>query len=262
MLPPNLKIKNNSLPDSPGVYFFYNPAGLLLYVGKATSLKKRISSYFAKALDQRLTEMVAQITKIEYIETPTVIEALVLEANQIKTQKPKYNILERDDKSFLYLTITNEKFPRPVLQRGWDLERLGINPFEQHLSPKTKKIFLAVFGPYTSGAALKKSLDLIRKIIPWSDCRPLEITGRHKPCFNVYLGRCPGVCVGQISRQDYRKIIKNLILFFEGKKGFLIKKLKKEMTQASKNLHFETAAKLRNQIFALEHIQDVAVISC
>ncbi|MFH1252962.1 MAG: excinuclease ABC subunit UvrC [Candidatus Uhrbacteria bacterium] len=261
MIPPSLKIKNKILPNSPGVYFFYDKNKSLLYIGKATSLKKRVNSYFTKAHDQRLTEMVSQISQIDYLETKTVIEALVLEANQIKTKKPKYNILERDDKSFLYLTITNEKFSRPILQRGLDLERLGVNLFDKKTSQKTKKYFLAVFGPYTSGAALRKSLDLLRRIIPWSDCRPPEITGRNKSCFNVHLGLCSGVCAGKISSKDYQKNISQLIMFFSGKTKRLIGQMKKDMAAASRDLKFEAAGKLRNKIFALEHIQDVAIIS-
>jgi len=261
MFPPNIKIKNQTLPDSPGVYFFYDKNQTLLYIGKATSLKKRVGSYFSKAHDRRIAEMVSQIVRIDYVETQTVIEALVLEANQIKAKSPKYNILERDDKSFLYLTISNEDFPRPILYRGLDLEKLEINPFDRKLSPKAKKYFLAVFGPYTSGAALRKSLDIIRKIIPWSDCRPPAITGKIKACFNVHIGRCPGVCSGVIEKKDYRKIIRNLILFFEGKKSSLIISLKKDMKKAATEKRFEEAAKIRNKIFALEHIQDVAVIS-
>jgi excinuclease ABC subunit C len=257
MLPKKVKIKNQILPDSPGVYFFFDKKEKLLYIGKATSLKKRVGSYFTKAHDSRIAEMINQIRRIDYIETPTVIEALVLEANQIKTQKPKYNILERDDKSFLYLVITNEDFPRPILMRGLELERFGINPFTRGLSTKTKREFVAVFGPYPSGAALRKSLDIIRKIIPWSDCLP----GQKRACFNVHLGYCPGVCVGAISKKDYQQIVKHLIWFFEGRKKYLIDQLKKDMRNASKKTEFEKAAKLRNQIFALEHIQDVAVIS-
>lgn len=228
-----------------------------MYVGKAIILKKRVGSYFTKAHDYRISEMVSQIVKIDYLETSTVIEALVLEANQIKTRRPKYNILERDDKSFLYLVITNEDFPRPLLVRGQELERQGINPFSRQLSPVAKKQFLAVFGPYTSGVSLRRALDLLRKIIPWSDCKP----GQSKPCFNVHLGRCPGVCSGAISKKDYRRIIKQLVLFFGGKKSRLVSQMKKEMAKASKETHFEAAAKWRNKIFALEHIQDVAVIS-
>ncbi|MBU1705790.1 UvrB/UvrC motif-containing protein, partial [Patescibacteria group bacterium] len=260
MLPVKIQVQNNHLPDSPGVYFYYDRAGELLYIGKATSLKKRVGSYFVKAHDDRIGEMVSQIARIDYIETPTVIEALVLEANQIKTKKPKYNILERDDKSFLYLVITNEDYPRPLLMRGQELERLGIDPFRAKLTDKTKKKFLAVFGPYTSGSSLKKALDLIRKFIPWSDCWPPEATGRKRACFNVHLRKCPGVCTGAISKKDYRRIIKHLIMFFEGKKLQLIRQMEKEMKQASKAQEYERAADLRNKIGALKHIRDVALI--
>jgi len=115
MIPAQITIKNNELPDSPGVYFYFAGDGQLLYIGKATSLKRRVGSYFTKAHDARLSEMVGKIARIDYVETPTVIEALVLEANQIKAKKPKYNILQRDDKSFLYLVITNESFPKGFL---------------------------------------------------------------------------------------------------------------------------------------------------
>lgn len=257
----NIKIKNNKLPESPGVYFYFDADGVLLYIGKATSLKKRVGSYFTKAHDNRIAEMVGQIARIDYIETPTVIEALVLEANQIKAKKPYYNILERDDKSFLYLVITNEGYPRPLLMRGQELERLGIDPFRAKLTDKTKKKFLAVFGPYTSGHSLKKALDLIRKIIPWSDCQPPEVTGRRRACFNVHLKKCPGVCTGAISKKEYRRIIKHLILFFKGKKPQLIQQMEKEMRQASKVQEYEKAADLRNKISALKHIRDVALIS-
>ncbi len=261
MISPEITIKNNELPDVPGVYFYYDLAGNLLYVGKATSLKRRVGSYFTKAHDNRIGEMVSQIARIDYIETPTVIEALVLEANKIKALKPKYNILQRDDKSFLYLVITNEEYPKPKLLRGLDLENLEINPFDATLSAKAKKKFLRVFGPYTSGYSLKKSLDFLRKIIPWSDCEPPSVTGRKRPCFNRHLRRCPGVCTGEISPKEYKQIIHQLILFFEGKKSQLIREMNKKMTQASVERRYEDAAQFRNTIFALEHIKDVALIT-
>lgn len=261
MIPKKIRIKNKELPDHPGVYFYFDKNGALLYIGKATSLKKRVGSYFTKAHDNRIAEMVSQIAKIDYIETPTVIEALVLEANQIKAKKPKYNILMRDDKSFLYLVVTNEDFPRPLLMRGHELEKMGINPFSAKLSATASKSFLAVFGPYTSGHSLKKALDLIRRIIPWSDCQSPEVTGRKKACFNVHIKKCPGVCAGKIDKKEYRKTIKKLILFFEGKKKQLIRQLEREMKKASKEERFEDAKELRNNIFALDHIQDIALIS-
>lgn len=260
MIPAQITIKNNELPDSPGVYFYFAEDGQLLYIGKATSLKRRVGSYFTKAHDARLSEMISRIARIDYVETPTVIEALVLEANQIKAKKPKYNILQRDDKSFLYLVITNESFPKPKLVRGRDLDDLGIDPFEPKLSKETKKKFLRVFGPYTSSRSLKMALDLIRPMIPWSMCVPPSSDGKKRPCFDASIGRCPGVCTGEIDRQNYLAIIKNLILFFEGKKSQVARKLKKEMEEASKVQDFEKARRLRDQIFALEHIRDVALI--
>jgi len=274
VIPKQIKIKNNQLPDEPGVYFYYDRADKLLYIGKATSLKNRVSSYFVKAHDNRISQLVSRIAKINYIVTPTVIEALVLEANQIKAKQPEFNILQRDDKSFLYLVITNEDFPKPLLMRGLELEHLGINPFDAKLSAKAKKKFLAVYGPYTSGYSLKKALDFIRKIIPWSDCEPPsaqiqnpplsplgKVGKRGRPCFYRHIKKCPGVCTGEISKSDYKKIIKKLMLFFEGKKGVLIKQLQKEMKVAAQDRRFEEAAQLRNNIFALQHIQDVAFIT-
>ena len=260
-IPAYIKIKNHELPDEPGVYFYYDKQDKLLYIGKATSLQRRVGSYFSKAHDNRIAEMVSKITRIDYEQTPTVIEALVLEANQIKQLRPYYNILEQDDKSFLYLVITNELYPRPKLLRGHELKHLGINPFQKHLTVQAKKHFLAVFGPYTSSRSLKMALDLIRKSIPWSMCEPPEITGKRKPCFYVHLKKCPGVCTGSISKQAYRKIIRDLILFFQGKKGQIIRLFKKEMMKAIKEERFEEAGQFQKKIFALEHITDIALIT-
>ncbi|MBI2473355.1 excinuclease ABC subunit UvrC [Candidatus Uhrbacteria bacterium] len=261
MIPPEVIVENNELPDTPGVYFYYDRTGELLYVGKATSLKRRVGSYFTKAHERRIEELVSQIARIDYVQTPTVIEALVLEANQIKALRPKYNILQRDDKTFLYLVITNEPFPRPLLIRGHELEVMGVNPFQTTLSPVAKKKFLRVFGPYISGRSLKIALELVRKSIPWSDCQPPEITGRTRPCFNSQIDKCPGVCSGKISKQAYRTYIRQLILFFEGKKARLEREMEKEMEQASKALRFEEATVLRRRLGALQHIQDVALLS-
>jgi len=199
-IPTNIKIQNDILPDSSGVYFYYDDKGILLYIGKATSLKKRVGSYFSKSHDNRISELVSRIKRIDYMEVPTVIEALVLEANQIKKYQPYYNILQRDDKSFLYLVITNEDFPKPQFLRGHDLVQLGINPFDIELSHNAKKKFLAVYGPYTSGASLRKALDYLRRIIPWTLCQPPEVTGKRRACFYRHIGKCPGVCTGDISK--------------------------------------------------------------
>mgnify|MGYP006412102185 CR=1 FL=1 len=261
MISEDIDVKNNELPDSPGVYFYFDKKDKLLYIGKATSLKRRVGSYFTKAHDRRIAELVGKIARIDYIKTPSVIEALVLEANQIKAHKPKYNILQRDDKSFLYLMITNEDYPRPLLMRGHELKKLGINPFRPELTKKDKKQFLRVFGPYTSSKSLRTALDLVRRTIPWSDCQPPEVTHKYRPCFNAQIGKCAGVCGGLVEKREYKKIIRRLTLFFDGKKKQLLRELKREMLRASVQLRFEQAGKLKRQIFSLDHIQDVALVS-
>ncbi|NQV90753.1 GIY-YIG nuclease family protein [Candidatus Uhrbacteria bacterium] len=261
MIPTKIKVKHQQLPDAPGVYLYYDKNGFLLYVGKATSLTRRVGSYFTKAHDRRIEEMVSQIALIDYIQTPTVIEALVLEANKIKALKPKYNILQRDDKTFLYLVVTNEPFPRPILMRGRELQQMGVNPFQVTLTGVAKKKFLRVFGPYTSSRSLKIALELIRKIIPWSVCQPPEVTGRTKGCFNSQIGKCPGVCSGKISQTEYKKYIRQFIYFFEGKKGRLERSLETQMKRASTELRFEDASEYQRRLRALAHIQDIALLS-
>ncbi len=267
MIPAHVSIKGGILPDAPGVYLYFDRDGRLLYVGKATSLRRRVGSYFVKVHDGRIAQMVSQIARIDYLETPTVIEALVLEANEIKARRPKFNILQRDDKTFLYLAISNEPFPRPLLIRGHELRQMGVDPFAE-VSPATagrhmrvRAKFLRVFGPYTSGRSLKIALELVRESIPWSTCLPPEATGRTRRCFDAQIGKCPGVCAGTISRIEYRRIMRQLILFFEGKKARLLRELKRDMERASCHLRFEEAAVLRRRLFALEHIRDVALIS-
>ncbi|MBP9827742.1 UvrB/UvrC motif-containing protein [Patescibacteria group bacterium] len=281
MIPASVKIKNGELPDAPGVYFHRDAEGKLLYVGKATSLKKRVSSYFLKAHNARIAELVSKIRQIDYIQTPTVIEALVLEANEIRKNKPQYNVLLKDDKSFLYLCLSNEEYPRPMLLRGLDLERIGVQPFSKTLSPVAKRYFIAVYGPYVSGRALKTALDLLRRAMPWSVCTPpgeksnnalLAFTraqkgfgfragrGDGKPCFDAQIGKCPGVCMGAITSKEYRLHIRRLMAFFDGHKDEIIKELAKDMKAASQAQDFELAAKARDKIFSLEHIKDVALI--
>ncbi|MDO8617862.1 MAG: excinuclease ABC subunit UvrC [Candidatus Uhrbacteria bacterium] len=244
MIPPSIKLKNQTLPDSPGVYLMKNEKGKVIYVGKATSIKRRVTSYFTHPHDARIQEMVSQIRVIDYIETRSVIEALIVEANLIKHYWPPFNVLQKDNKSFLYLVITKEDFPKPLLIRGTDLEEGSIRQYK------------AVFGPYTSAVSLRAALDLIRKIFPWSTCS----SGQKRPCFYVHLKQCPGVCINAIDKQSYAKTIRDLIKFFQGKKDGLLRQYRREMNRAAKDHRFEQAAHLRNKIFALEHIQDVAIL--
>lgn len=245
---PKNKIKK--FPKTPGVYLMKNAAGKIIYVGKATSLRDRVGSYFAHPHDRRIENLVSEIADIDYQKTPTVIEALILEANFIKKYLPKYNVKEKDDKSFLYVTFTKEKFPRIILLRGLELQRMT--------AAEKKKQIAKLFGPYTSASSLRAALDILRRrIFPFRDCAVMP----KRPCLHYHLKQCPAPCTDLIPQKDYRRLIRNLILFFEGKKEKIIKNLKKGMVAASREENFEEAARLRNQIFSLEHIQDVAVLT-
>jgi excinuclease ABC subunit C len=244
MIPSIIKIKNDKLPECPGVYLMKNAEGTVIYVGKATSLKRRVPNHFIRPHSPQIAEMTTKVVEIDYIEKPTALEALILEANLIKYYFPKYNIRDRDNKSFLYLVITDEDFPRPLLIRGTDLE--------EQQAKKAK----AVFGPYTSPRSLRAALDYIRKIFPWSTCLP----GQPRACFYVHLGLCPGVCIGTADKKAYAKTIRDLIAFFEGRKEEIVKRYQKEMKKLAAEQRFEEATVIRNRLFSLEHIQDIAIM--
>lgn len=245
MIPKSIKIQDDILPDNPGVYLMKNSNNEIIYVGKATSLKNRVNSYFTGPRDPKTRKLVQDIAVIDYIEQPTAIEALFLEANLIKKYKPFYNIREKDDKSYSYLVITNEDFPRPYILRATDLDE------------RAAKKYKAVYGPFTSSGAVKNALRIIRKAIPWSVCAP----GQKRPCFDYSLKKCPGVCTNLITKKDYAKIIRDLMAFFDGRRPELVKRYRREMQSLSKSQKYEQAAILRNRLFALEHIQDMAVLA-
>lgn len=237
------------LPDAPGVYFFY--AGQkILYIGKATSLKERVRSYFSKDLVKTrgflLVQMLEKATRISFEQTDSVLEALILEAQLIKKFQPPFNTIEKDDKSYNYIVITKEDYPRVLLVRGKDL------PIK---FPPDERIY--VIGPFPQGGVLKNALKIIRRIFPYRDtCTPES----GKLCFNAQIGLCSGVCAGAISKTDYRNLIKKLILFFDGKKRKIITELKKEMSSSVKKQEFEKANIIKKRIFALEHIQDISLL--
>lgn len=239
---PKYQIPNTKyqlLPSCPGVYFFRDKSGRLLYIGKAINLKRRVSSYFTKKhSDPRIEELVSQIAKIEHRETDSVIEALILEANLIKRHQPFYNIKLKDDKSFVNIAISREEFPRVFVMR-LSAKRLFKNI-------KIKKLF----GPYPSADTARTALKILRRIFPF---RGLEKTREGERFYREILA---------ISEEKarYDETIKNLILFLSGKKKRIITDLKKEMAQKSKIGDYEEAGELRDKIFALEHIQDVALI--
>jgi excinuclease UvrABC nuclease subunit len=233
-----LKKVSRTFPNSPGVYFWRNKQGAPLYIGRAGSLKKRIANYFLAKRDPRIFEMTQMAHSLDFETTETLLEAIVLEANLIKQYWPKYNVQEKDNKSFIYMVVTDEPFPRILMVRGRELERYETG------NVKT----LAIFGPYQSYYLLRKALEIIRKIFPYSNCRP----GQLKPCFHNQIGLCPGVCVGAIDAKTYRESIRNIILFFRGDKKALLKRLQKENSSTSGGL---------DKIKALKQVRDTALLA-
>ena len=248
MLVEQFKKKAKRMPDSPGVYFFLGKNKKVLYIGKATSLRDRTRSYFAPDLmDTRgplLVDMLSRALTIDWRQTDSVLEALLLEAALVRSHKPKYNTELKDDKSFNYVVITDEEYPRVLVVRGKDLAT-------SHL-PIGK-----TFGPFPHGLQLLEAMRLIRKIFPYRDKCAL---GQKRPCFSAQIGLCPGVCSGTVTKQEYRRNIRHIVLLFEGKKKQLIKALNKEMRAAAGAEEFEQAKELQRQMYALQHIQDVSLI--
>jgi excinuclease ABC subunit C len=243
-IPAHVTIKDGTLPPMPGVYFMKDAAGTLMYIGKATSLRTRVSSYFTRPLDPRLASMVARIARIDYETTPTAIEALMLEARLIKKHQPPYNVMEKDDKSWIRLVFTKEPFPRPLLVREHDLGRAG------------ESGYLATFGPFKSGATVRAALDALRPAFPWTTCRP----DAKRACFYRHLGLCPGVCTGEISSAAYRRLIRGLIAFFSGNRDKLVRQWEREMKKAAADQRFEEAAAWRNRLRALAEVRDLNIL--
>ena len=250
-----------SLPDAPGVYFFrerpYDASdGVILYIGKAASLRDRVRSYFAHDLaETRSTAIATMVTRANHLtweQTDSVLEALILEANLIKKHQPPYNSDEKDNKSFNYLVLTREKFPRVLVVRGREL-------FQKWRDEDIGKLF----GPYPQGGALKEALKLVRKIFPYRDsCTPCEpdSSTQCKPCFNAQLGLCPGVCAGTMDAAGYKEVIRNITELFSGRMRSLRQRLEREMKRAAREEEFERATVLRRQVAALTHIRDVSLI--
>jgi excinuclease ABC subunit C len=237
-----------TLPETPGVYKMKDSDGNIMYVGKAGNLRRRVGSYFERPHDVRIQTLVAKIKKIDIEQTDTALEALILEAELIKTLTPPFNVREKDDKSFLFIEIPKEKFPRVLLVRGKGTIASSTGTGKQ-------------FGPFTSASSVREAMRILRRIFPWSTHMSEEVGTFKRPCFNYELGLCPGTCVGLVSQEDYGKTIDRLKLFLEGKKKAVLKSLEKDMKEQSKKQEFEKADKLRRQIFALQHIRDIALIA-
>ena len=273
----SIKKTISKFPTTPGVYIFKSKrrkakgASKILYIGKATSLRDRVRSYFNQDIVNTrgplITKMLDGFNAVEYIKTDSVLEALVLEAHLIKKYQPEANVKEKDNKSFNYVVITKDlpalprvlgreqvgDYPRVLIVRGRDLQNYTGLPY----------VVAHSFGPFPNGSQLKEAMKIVRKMFPFRDkCepRPRVPLGQNKPCFNRQIGLCPGVCTGEISKVDYAKQIKNIVLFLQGNKKRLISSLNTQMKDLAKKKEFEKANLIKHTLFTLNHIQDVSLI--
>lgn len=230
------KIKN--LPSKPGVYLFINNKKETIYIGKASSLKKRVTSYFQKNLDAKTRVLVSHIADIDYIVTQSEIEALLLESSLIKKHKPKYNIQQKDDKRFPYIAITlHEKFPRVIFTRKL------LHNGDRY------------YGPYTDAHAARKTVTLLNKTFKLKTCsRDIPLKPHERPCLNHQMGQCQGVCTGAVTEEEYRNVIGSVIQFLEGDIDPVLESLSALMKSYSHTMRFESAAKVRDMIFDIQKI--------
>ncbi|MEW8174844.1 MAG: excinuclease ABC subunit UvrC [Candidatus Thiodiazotropha endolucinida] len=233
-----------TLTSRPGVYRMVNAEGNVLYVGKARNLKKRVSSYFTRSLNRRIQIMVGQVAQIEVIVTHTEAEALLLENHLIKSLKPKYNVLLRDDKSYPYIYLSiDHTYPALSFRRG---ARRGKGRY---------------FGPYPSAGSTRETLQVLQKLFPVRQCEESFFRNRSRACLQYQIKRCSGPCVGLISPQAYGEDVQHAVLFLEGKTSQVVDELVAWMEQASGNLDFEQAAIYRDQIKHLRRIQERQYVS-
>lgn len=247
-MPENEKISNvlKNIPLDPGVYIMKDDAGNVIYIGKAASLKKRVSSYFQKReTDPKTAVLKKNIADLEYIVTDSEIEALILESTLIKKHKPKFNVRLKDDKRYPYIAVTlNEKYPRVIY---------------------TRKIFgnqNRYYGPYTDAKAAKNSVALINNIFKLKTCRrDLPLKKGERPCLNHQIKKCMGACTGEISENEYRGYISNVLSFLDGNIDPMIENLQKSMNEASSNMDYEKAARVRDIIFDIQKISESQKVS-
>lgn len=245
---PELQQKIAILPETPGVYMYYDAEGTVIYVGKAKNLKRRVSSYFNRTHDVLRTNLLVRaIADMSYIVVPTEQDALNLENSMIKEYKPRYNVLLKDDKSYPWICITKELFPRVFMTR-------------QRLKDGSK-----YFGPYTEAGAARAVLELARELYPIRTCR-IPITpdtlarGKGRLCLEYHLKRCKGCCVGKISHEDYARYIENIRLILRGDTGELMDYLRGEMERLSSELRFEEAQDLKVKYQLVERYRAKSVI--
>jgi len=243
-----LVLQLKTLPANPGVYWFKNEQGNVLYVGKAANLSNRVKSYFVehRNLPPRIQRLMSNVSDIDFIVTNSEQEALILECSLIKRHRPRYNVRLKDDKTFPYLKINvTEDWPSVYITRRFQKDRARY------------------FGPFASAGSIRKTLRLIKKIFPFRSCTK-TITGRDKkPCLEYYIHRCLAPCTGAVTKEEYHEMINQVIQFLEGKQELVLRQLNQKMMDASHYLQFEKAALLRDQITAIQKVieaQKIAVI--
>ncbi len=238
-----MKDRLKNVPLQPGVYLYKDKEGRVIYVGKAKALRNRMRSYFQSpdGLHPKVKAMMARVTDFDYIVTATEVEALILESNLIKAYQPRYNIDLRDDKTYPYLKVTAEKFPRLCIVR--------------EKKDKTSRYY----GPYTEVGSLRETIKLITGIFPLRTCKSLRTNTR--PCLNYDLGKCLAPCNGGVSAEEYRLLVNGITDFLEGNTQQLAERLTVEMKQAAVDLEFEKAARLRDQVTAIKVLSEKQKVS-
>lgn len=234
-----LEEKLKHIPASPGVYIYRDDCGRIIYVGKALSLKNRVRSYFQPGaqLPPKTRILVNKVADLDYIVTDSEVEALILEQNLIKEHRPRYNVQYKDDKSYPYLKVTlGDDFPRVMVTR-------------RHVKDGSR-----YFGPYTRVGAMNETLRLLKQLFPFRSCKKKEPEKRERPCLNHHIRRCLGPCCGLVGREKYRAMIQEVCLFLEGRQEDLVRQLMVRMEEAAKQLDFEQAARLRDQIQAVREV--------
>lgn len=230
----SLKEKLKTLPAKPGVYLFKDEKGVVLYVGKAKSLRKRVSSYFTRPKEIKTSILLSRLYDVDYIITGSELDALILEDELIKKYKPRYNISLRDDKAYPYLKLTvNEEWPRLFMVR------------------RKEKDGALYFGRY-QGSMVREILRQVKKLFPIRWCKETPLRKRGQPCLYYRIGSCPAPCIGNIDRSSYMALVKGIVLLLEGKMDKALEKLREEMEKASAEQDYERAAYLRDRIKLLE----------
>lgn len=223
-----------NLPDLPGIYIFKDSTGKIIYVGKAKSIKKRVKNHFANSPDPKHTYMISKVADIDYMTTSNEIEALLLEYNLIKQEKPEFNVLYRDDKTYPYIAVTvSDQWPRIMITRNLNIKGA------------------AYFGPYPKASAAREVLNALLKIFPLRTCKGEKPGKRGEaPCLMFQIKKCTGPCVGAVSRDEYMSFVRSVVDFLSGKSDWLVDRLEAEMKEAAEKLEFERAAAIREKLLA------------